>query len=245
MSNNLDNNVIPCEYCQELININDYLNHERVCKINYNIRNLGFNYVNILNNNHNYSNQLEENINLNNTINILFSNFQNNNSNSEINNNNSEINNNNSEINNNNSEINNNNSEINNIQNNQNLNIIFPNSNNLFQILFNNLSLPDNYSMFIDSQENEDLFDISERIGNVEKGIDDINTVSSLLQDLKNEEKIWCAICQDYSQSKIRKTMCQHFFCDECISLWLRKSKKCPCCLIDLEDKYLSILEKK
>ena len=79
----------------------------------------------------------------------------------------------------------------------------------------------------------EDLMELSSRIGVVEKGINNIENVTSIVSDT---EKINCPICQTECVSQVRKTLCNHSFCDECISRWLSKSKKCPSCMRDLED---------
>jgi len=36
-----------------------------------------------------------------------------------------------------------------------------------------------------------------------------------------------------------RRLKCSHIFCNPCIIKWLGKHKKCPCCQVDLEDKFL------
>lgn len=81
----------------------------------------------------------------------------------------------------------------------------------------------------------EDLMELSSRIGVVEKGINNIENVTSIVSDT---EKINCPICQTECVSQVRKTLCNHSFCDECISRWLSKSKKCPSCMRDLEDLF-------
>lgn len=60
-------------------------------------------------------------------------------------------------------------------------------------------------------------------------GVSDIDSVSQFLF-----EEIDCPIC---SKTKMvsRKTSCNHKFCDECLQEWLKESKKCPICMIDLE----------
>ena len=80
-----------------------------------------------------------------------------------------------------------------------------------------------------------DPIEISNRLGVVEKGIDDIEEVSELIP-ICNE--ILCPICQTETKTNVRRTLCNHFFCDQCISRWLSKSKKCPSCMQDLEDIY-------
>ena len=85
----------------------------------------------------------------------------------------------------------------------------------------------------VSENSNENLMELSERIGNVERGIDNIEDVSNIVND---SGVIMCPICQMESNTKVRRTICHHSFCDECISQWLSKSKKCPSCMQDLED---------
>ena len=268
MSNNL-NNVIPCEFCQSLISIDEYVEHERQCLINFNISN--FNSLNLYNNNINYLEpERNSGYSQNRLFEILFPSFpvvnnvdNNNENNDNVNNINNENDNNIHNINiENDDNVNNINNEngdnINNInnENDDSLNNINEESNyeiyndetntsfnnHIIQLLVSNLEVINNWNFnVINNQENENLFDLSDRIGYVEKGIDDINEVTTLLIDITKEEResIHCPICLESGQSKIRKTNCQHYFCDYCITNWLKKSKKCPCCMIDLEDKYL------
>lgn len=100
---------------------------------------------------------------------------------------------------------------------------IFPNELNSLLEIFN---LP---------EINTNLFELSERIGVVEKGIDNIETVTKRI-DLLEDESCMCVICQQNKYNEFRETICNHRFCNDCITTWLNKSKKCPCCMIDLED---------
>lgn len=85
----------------------------------------------------------------------------------------------------------------------------------------------------IPNHDNENLSELFETVGIVEKGIDNINDVSCLVSP---NEIIICPICQSEGKKPIRRTLCNHSFCDSCISPWLSKSKKCPSCMQDLED---------
>lgn len=96
-----------------------------------------------------------------------------------------------------------------------------------------------------DSSVQDYLFNtmIADIIGNVEIGLNDqeINQVSQLI-DLNTCKETTCPIClEEYTDDSIvRQIKCSHCFCDDCILKWLNKHKKCPCCQVDLEDKYLS-----
>jgi hypothetical protein len=82
---------------------------------------------------------------------------------------------------------------------------------------------------------------LAERLGVVEVGIDDINKVSSLISHDQVSDEDLCAICFDKMRCKQdeqpRLLICGHTYCDSCITQWLSKSKKCPVCNLDLEDK--------
>jgi len=83
---------------------------------------------------------------------------------------------------------------------------------------------------------------LAERVGVVEVGIENINEVSTIIQKEQVSPDDICTICLDKLIEKcddipIRKLICEHKYCDDCISQWLIKSKKCPVCNIDLEDK--------
>lgn len=83
--------------------------------------------------------------------------------------------------------------------------------------------------------DNENLTELFERVGVVEKGIDNIEDVSCLVS---GNDNLNCPICQAECKIPIRKTLCNHSFCDSCISHWLSKSKKCPSCMQDLEELF-------
>jgi len=80
-------------------------------------------------------------------------------------------------------------------------------------------------NIFNTDENYEELLNLEDHI----VGISNIENVSELLF-----EEITCPIC---SENKIvsRKTICTHRFCDECLQEWLRESKKCPTCMVDLE----------
>jgi len=83
---------------------------------------------------------------------------------------------------------------------------------------------------------------LEDMIGNVEIGLteDEIERVSILVPFNVYGEEV-CSICLDKleeSQRNARRLMCNHVYCDECIKTWWKKSKKCPCCKVDLKDTY-------
>lgn len=81
-------------------------------------------------------------------------------------------------------------------------------------------------------------------LSNVEVGVSDIESVSTLV-DYDTVSGDNCAICQQSfkdiwfenveSNLSIRRLRCDHVYCDECISIWLRAHKSCPVCKQKLE----------
>lgn len=94
-------------------------------------------------------------------------------------------------------------------------------------------------SSFFDNYENN--IRLAERVGVVEVGIDNIDTVSSVIPKEEVNSDDICTICLDKMIDKrnehVRKLICSHIYCDGCITQWLAKNKKCPVCNVDLEDK--------
>lgn len=82
---------------------------------------------------------------------------------------------------------------------------------------------------------------LAERVGVVEVGIDNIDAVSACIpkQEISADDN--CTICLDKmidkENERFRKLLCGHKYCDGCITQWLAKSKKCPVCNVDLQDK--------
>ena len=77
-----------------------------------------------------------------------------------------------------------------------------------------------------DDEDNyEELINLEDHV----VGISNINDVSEL-----SFEEIECPICSDTKMVK-RTTNCGHSFCDLCLQEWLKSSKKCPFCMVELE----------
>jgi len=81
--------------------------------------------------------------------------------------------------------------------------------------------------------------ELAERVGRVEIGVEDINAVSELLvENQEYDPDQICPICQDTFLSTgdvRRKLICNHIYCDTCITKWLENHKKCPVCNVELE----------
>lgn len=86
-----------------------------------------------------------------------------------------------------------------------------------------------------------DFIALGERIGNVEIGITDIETVAPSYI-LAEGEQGSCSICQEPDKdASFRKVICDHsdvIFCNDCITHWLSTNRKCPICMKNLEDIY-------
>jgi len=76
---------------------------------------------------------------------------------------------------------------------------------------------------------------LSEYIGNVEIGVEDIDKVSVRVENTTEGEI--CAICRETLSNNVRKLLCNHVYCDECITKWLSAHKRCPVCMLDLEEE--------
>ena len=76
---------------------------------------------------------------------------------------------------------------------------------------------------------------LSERIGKVEKGVVNINNISVILTSNEIPDETLCVICQEDLKNNARMLKCSHLYCNNCIYEWLKKTKTCPLCKIELE----------
>jgi hypothetical protein len=74
--------------------------------------------------------------------------------------------------------------------------------------------------------------ELAERIGNVEIGVKNIRILGEIVNKVSLLDTDICPICQEqmFHLGDIRRMKCSHLFCDECITKWLSKNKKCPIC---------------
>lgn len=71
--------------------------------------------------------------------------------------------------------------------------------------------------------EYQNNIDLAEEIGKVEIGVDNIETVSRVINyNVAGKE---CPICKELLSSCniIRETNCKHLYCNDCINKWLKK----------------------
>lgn len=109
----------------------------------------------------------------------------------------------------------------------------------------NNVNIDDNY---ITTRININLnlqriaTDNYHRYSNLEdvnKPVKDIDLVAPLISNELIPYDTNCAICQELISNPARKTLCNHFFCSNCLEPWLKElNKTCPSCLTNLEDMY-------
>ena len=115
-----------------------------------------------------------------------------------------------------------------------NYNINFTNNNDdiytntLFSTI--NSAISDTIVNNLNEDEYSSLINLSEEIGDVEIGINDIDKVTEIVNITDT-----CPICKD-EHNVMRKTICNHLFCQECIETWFDKNTKCPLCLKDLNE---------
>ena len=114
----------------------------------------------------------------------------------------------------------------------------------LFSAIIQTLFVSDTVDLFglaaqIDAGEDqtyEELLDLCDTIGRVEVGVDDIDSVTSVI--INDEKKDKCPICLDTMPSDcdyVRHiNACNHRFCGLCIETWLKANKTCPICKADV-----------
>ena len=205
------NSLIPCEICNNYIEFSNYNTHIANC------------------NNQSYYTQLFNNISQ--SINTLESYNPNNYSSINDNNENLEINDNNENLETNDPE-NQNENEIENQNENENQNYeqeyldeLINNMHNIMNTLITNPNIIINHAP---RDEYEELNNLSEQIGSVNKKLD--------LFEYTKEYNIInrCPICfEDKSNNRITK--CDHIICHDCTEKWLETYNKCPICMVELK----------
>lgn len=96
------------------------------------------------------------------------------------------------------------------------------------------IKMDDNY-LDIDSMNYEDLLELEEKIGKVNRGLNEskikkIDTNKYSKKKYKEQDE--CPICKEMYQEDevIKELYCGHIYHTQCIERWLQQEKKCPCC---------------
>ena len=108
---------------------------------------------------------------------------------------------------------------------------------NITNILNSNLGHIDNLDIIenpnlenLNNIDNLNNYEYLSNLENISIGIDDINSISTdFIESLK------CPICFKEKDNN-RKTVCNHIFCNDCLSEWIKNNKKCPICMINLDE---------
>ena len=54
--------------------------------------------------------------------------------------------------------------------------------------------------------------------------------MNSIIEKYKNENIYICPICLNKCNRKTRTNGCNHIYCNDCITKWMKISNKCPMC---------------
>jgi len=220
-NDNILDNVIPCEICNQLIEFDKYNEHISICSTprfyftNFNNRRTVPLDTNAIDN---FLNELANNIRptVNNESNVPVDNNESLDNNEAIDNNESLDNN---------EAIDNNESSDNvNIFLNSNIEVIRNNIeaiNNLLNTRINNYNETENY---------EELSELDNN--NVTRGLD----IKNISNEIYLDTDIKCPIClEDFEKyQKMKKLNCNHILCEECSEEWFSENVKCPVCMKEL-----------
>lgn len=89
-------------------------------------------------------------------------------------------------------------------------------------LFFNNNLATNNY---------ENLMNLRETIGIIERGVQDIDNIAPIKH---LDEEINCPICTD-KVTIIRRTLCHHQYCPNCLEEWFKTNRTCPICMREFE----------
>jgi hypothetical protein len=97
-----------------------------------------------------------------------------------------------------------------------------------------------NINININNSNNFNFYNPYQNLEDVKKPVKNIDLVAPIVLYDSIPEDTYCSICQDKISSNPRKTLCNHYYCSDCLIPWLKINKTCPSCLSDLE----SLIEK-
>ncbi len=87
----------------------------------------------------------------------------------------------------------------------------------------------------INTSRNFNFYDPYQNLEDVKIPVKNIDLVAPIISFDSIPEDTYCSICQDKTSKKSRKTLCNHYYCSDCLEPWLKMNKTCPSCLADLE----------
>ena len=85
----------------------------------------------------------------------------------------------------------------------------------------------------------EELTRLGNRLGNVSVGI---KKLENICKEYILEEEDECFVCREefIKGDKMKKLLCNHYFCEECIGGWFKDNKKCPICMVEYNNEGLN-----
>ena len=123
-----------------------------------------------------------------------------------------------------------------------------------FLIVWSSINFP---SMHTHDSEYEDEYeffaDLCERMGNHTPGVQNMHQVTSVatFDEAFSQGYDECPICLEslVENDLLKINVCDHIFCNACISQWLSKHKNCPMCRVgvategtQVEDTQLNVI---
>lgn len=99
-----------------------------------------------------------------------------------------------------------------------------------------NMNLND--TMRPSQQLNFNIYDPHQNLQDVSNPVKNIDLVAPIVPySTIPYSDLYCTICQDKISNTVRRTLCNHYYCSDCIEPWLTQlNKKCPICSANLED---------
>ncbi|MAF14087.1 MAG: hypothetical protein CMI53_04330 [Parcubacteria group bacterium] len=84
---------------------------------------------------------------------------------------------------------------------------------------------------------NPNTYENLSNLENVEVGVDDIESVAPITTSKHGSR---CPICMNDFHI-VRRTLCGHRFCRPCLERWLDASRRCPICMVFLDEKTIPL----
>jgi hypothetical protein len=101
------------------------------------------------------------------------------------------------------------------------------------------------FNINVNNSNNFNFYNPYQNLEDVKKPVKNIDLVAPIVLYNSIPEDTYCSICQDKISSNPRKTLCNHYYCSDCLIPWLKINKTCPSCLADLENLNKEVEENK